>query len=201
MAIPCPLLPCPPVPHPLVPASSPTFLCLPSPCPSVPAPSPSLPVPSRALTPAGHRWHRQSRGQGAPGLCLTLSLPGGKGLHSLVFVRAECPWRTEGLAVRAGGVPRAGWHGSGKGMPGVLPRGCREASGIPSLLPVLNCLTAGARWGWGPWEQLVTCAKWHHGGAGRGQKSLSSLFLLLSPSKLFVQHLPGLSPHAQGAVG
>lgn len=75
-----------------------------------------------------------------------LSLPGGKGLHSLVvFVRAGCPWRTEKLAVRAGEVPRAGcWHGSGKGIPGVMAGGCRGASGIPSLLPVLNSLTAGS---------------------------------------------------------
>lgn len=122
-----------------------TCLCPPGACPSVPAPRRSPPSPPRSDTCWPPLAEPGTRCSGA----LPAAVPAwGKGLaQSRCCCARRVPWRTERLAVRAGGVPRARcWHGSGKEMPGVKA-------------PVLNSLTAGSRWGWGPWEQLVTCAK------------------------------------------
>lgn len=45
----------------------------------------------------------------------------------------------------------------------------------------------------GPWELLVPCAEWHHGGVWRGQKSLPSL-LLPSPGHCLSNTFPAYLP-------
>lgn len=90
----------------------------------------SVPLTAGPLPRSDTCWPPMAPAEPGTGCSRPLSLPGGKGLHSLlVFVRAGHHWRTEKLAVRAGGVPRAGcWHGNGKGMPEEMSGGCR---GLP----------------------------------------------------------------------